>query len=261
MRKFLFSIVSFTLLSFFSNHILAQSQSPAILENETLTYDVIYKWGFINKVAGYATMSLSDEGDYYKASVFAENAPWANSIYMLRDTLYTTFTKVGLYPIEYTYIAHEAGKYKKDILNFSHNGDVFSANIQRWKQKAPNTPIVKSTNHLEANGMTVDMLSAFFYLRSLDFDNMHSGQSVTVNIFSGSKKEKLKITYFGRKQLALNNQNFDTYYINFTFTRNGKVSSAPISGWMSADSQRIPLKVEGSLAVGKVRAIYTGPNP
>ena len=86
----------------------AQSQSQAVLVNETLTYDVIYKWGVINKVAGYATMSLRDEGDYYKASVFAENAPWANSIYMLRDTLYTTFTKVGLYPLEYTYIAHEA---------------------------------------------------------------------------------------------------------------------------------------------------------
>lgn len=180
---------------------------------------------------------------------------------MLRDTLYTTFTKVGLYPLEYTYIAHEAGKYKKDVLEFSHNGDVFTANVQRFKQSSPKEPVVKSTKHLEANGMTVDMLSAFFYLRSLDFDNMSNGQSVTVNIFSGSKKEKLRITYLGRSQITLNKKNFDTYHINFTFTRNGKVSSDPISGWMSADSQRIPLKVEGSLAVGKVKAIYTGPNP
>jgi hypothetical protein len=258
MKKNLFSIFLFVLLSL-SNYSSAQSQ--AVLVNETLTYDVIYKWGFINKVAGYATMSLRDEGDCYKATVYAENAPWANSIYMLRDTLYTTFTKVGLYPLEYTYIAHEAGKYKKDVLEFSHNGDVFTANVQRFKQSSPKEPVVKSTKHLEANGMTVDMLSAFFYLRSLDFDNMSNGQSVTVNIFSGSKKEKLRITYLGRSQITLNKKNFDTYHINFTFTRNGKVSSDPISGWMSADSQRIPLKVEGSLAVGKVKAIYTGPNP
>ena len=254
MKKNLFSIFLFVLLSF-SNYSSAQSQ--AVLVNETLTYDVIYKWGFINKVAGYATMSLRDEGDCYKATVYAENAPWANSIYMLRDTLYTTFTKVGLYPLEYTYIAHEAGKYKKDVLEFSHNGDVFTANVQRFKQSSPKEPVVKSTKHLEANGMTVDMLSAFFYLRSLDFDNMSNGQSVTVNIFSGSKKEKLRITYLGRSQITLNKKNFDTYHINFTFTRNGKVSSDPISGWMSADSQRIPLKVEGSLAVGKVCLLYT----
>lgn len=158
MKKNLFSIFLFVLLSF-SNYSSAQSQ--AVLVNETLTYDVIYKWGFINKVAGYATMSLRDEGDCYKATVYAENAPWANSIYMLRDTLYTTFTKVGLYPLEYTYIAHEAGKYKKDVLEFSHNGDVFTANVQRFKQSSPKEPVVKSTKHLEANGMTVDMLSAF----------------------------------------------------------------------------------------------------
>ncbi len=81
------------------------------LADETLTYDVIYKWGFINKVAGYATMSLRNDGQYYRASLFAENAPWANSIYMLRDTLYTTVTKDNLFPVSYSYIAHENGKY------------------------------------------------------------------------------------------------------------------------------------------------------
>jgi len=240
---------------------VAQNRNQATLINETLTYDVIYKWGFINKVAGYATMSLSDEGNNYKATVFAENAPWANSIYMLRDTLYSTFTKDGLYPVEYTYIAHEAGKYKKDVLKFMHTGNTFTADIQRYKRSSSKEPLAKSANHLEAQGMTVDMLSAFFYLRSLDFPNMKKGQSVTVNIFSGSKKEKLKLTYLGMKKISLNNKKYDTFYINFTFTRKGKESSDPISGWISTSPQRIPLKVEGSLAVGKVRAIYTGLNP
>ena len=97
---------------------VAQAANPVSLVDETLTYDVIYKWGFINKVAGYATMSLRNDGDLYRASVFAENAPWANSIYMLRDTLYSTMTKDGYFPVSYTYIAHENGKYKKDVLKF-----------------------------------------------------------------------------------------------------------------------------------------------
>ncbi len=235
--------------------------SPVSLVDETLTYDVMYKWGFINKVAGYATMSLRNDGDYYRASVFAENAPWANSIYMLRDTLYTTMTKDNFYPVSYTYIAHENGKYKKDVLHFQRQGNTFTAEAVRYKRKSENAPMTSSTLHLEAQGMTVDMLSSFFYLRSLDFDNMTKGQSITVNIFSGSKKEKLKIVYMGNKNVSLNGRSYPAYYINFTFTRKGVESSAPISGWISTDSQRIPLKVEGSLPVGKVRAIYTGPNP
>ena len=239
----------------------AGASNPVSLLDETLTYDVIYKWGFINKVAGYATMSLRNDGNLYRASVFAENAPWANSIYMLRDTLYTTMTKEGYYPVSYTYIAHENGKYKKDVLTFHRDGNTFTADAVRYKRKIEGEPLTCSTIHLEAQGMTVDMLSSFFYLRTLDFPNMKKGQSVTVNIFSGSKKEKLKITYMGTQNVSLNGRSFPSYYINFTFTRRGVESSAPISGWISTDGQRIPLKVEGKLPVGKVRALYTGPNP
>lgn len=238
-----------------------QSARTVTLADETLTYDVIYKWGLINKVAGYATMSLRNDGDYYKASVFAENAPWANSIYMLRDTLYSTMSKTGLYPQKYVYIAHEAGKYKKDVVTFRHSGNTFTADVVRHKRASADAPLTTSTLDLEAQGMTVDMLSAFFYLRTLDFPSMSKGNKVTVNIFSGSKKELLTITYMGKQKVDLNGEKLQAFYINFNFTRNGKMSSSPIEGWISADNRRIPLKVEGQLPVGKVRALYTGPNP
>lgn len=235
--------------------------APAPLSDETLTYNVIYKWGFINKVAGYATMSLRTDGNYYKASLFAENAPWANSIYMLRDTLYTTMTRPDLYPVSYTYIAHEAGKYKKDVLTFTHTGNEFSATAVREK-RPKGGELTTSTVSMEGQGMTVDMLSSFFYLRTLPFDTqMKPGDSRTVNIFSGSKKELLKITYNGHQTINTGSGDIVTYNISFTFTRKGVVSSAPIQGWITADKRRIPLKVEGSLSVGKVRAIYTGTNP
>ena len=231
------------------------------LADETLTYDVMYKWGFISKVAGYATMSLRSDGNYYQASVTARNAPWANSIYTLRDTLCSTMTKAGLYPVKYTFIAHENGKYKKDVLTFRHTGDEFDVRARRYKQAKAGAPVKQTEIELSGKGVAVDMLSSFYYLRSLDFDNMKVGQSVTVNIFSGSKKELLKITYLGHSTVEWNGEKLDSYYINFTFTRKGVKSSAPIKGWISADSRRIPLKVEGRLPVGKVRAIYTGLNP
>lgn len=239
----------------------ATASVPVSLVDETLTYDVIYKWGFINKVAGYATLSLRNDGDLYRASLYAENAPWANSIYMLRDTLYTTMTKQNMYPVEYIYIAHEEGKYKKDVLKFHHSGNTFTADAVRYKRASDDAPMTSSSISLEGQGMTVDMLSSFFYLRTLDFPTMAKGKSISVNIFSGSKKEKLKITYLGPQSVELNGSKVNCYRINFTFTRKGKESSDPIAGWISADDRRIPIKVEGQLPVGKVRAMYTGLNP
>ena len=274
LRSFQLSIMTrifsmLILLLTLCGHVAAQRTAipvgtPRLVEiaDETLTYDVIYKWGFINKVAGYATMSLRSEGDLYHASLFARNAPWANSIYMLRDTLYTTMTRDGLLPQRYIYIAHEAGKYKKDVVDFSHNGNEFSAVCTRIKRPAADEPATTSTIDLQAQGMTVDMLSAFFYLRALDFGSMSQGSTVTLNIFSGSKKELLTITYLGRRNVELGDgSSLPSFYINFSFTRHGQESSAPIEGWISADSRRIPVKVEGQLPVGKVRALYTGPNP
>ncbi len=249
-------LVSLALISAAQQH----HDETVVLADETLTYDIIYKWGFINKVAGYATLSLRNDGNLYQASLFGQNAPWANSIYTLRDSLYTTMTKTGLYPVKYVFIAHEQGKYKKDVVDFTRNGNEFSAECIRYKRPAKGE-MTTSTIHLEASGMTVDMLSSFFYLRTLDFGNMKKGDSVTLNIFSGTKKEKLKITYKGTGTVDISGDKINIYMINFTFTRDGKQSSTPISAWISADDRRIPLKVEGQLSVGKVRAIYTGPNP
>lgn len=223
------------------------------IPNETLNYDVSYRWGFINKVAGYATMTCKSDGDVYKAALYARNAPWADSFYMLRDTLYTTMSKKGLKPIEYTYIAHEDGKYKKDIVRFSHIGDVYTGNCTRYKLSNSGA-LTSTTIQLKATGMTVDMLSSFYYLRLLDFPKMKIGTKNTVNIFSGTKKEKLTITYKGKKRIEIDDKFYDSYYVTFTYTHNGKVSSDPIEGWISADGRRVPLKVEGVLPVGKVTA-------
>ena len=118
-RLFIIPLIAISLLSVpgpraGAQELMQSHHNPAVsLVDETLTYDIIYKWGFINKVAGYATLSLRNDGNLYRATLYGRNAPWANRIYMLRDTLYSTMTKQGLYPVKYVYIAHEEGKYKK----------------------------------------------------------------------------------------------------------------------------------------------------
>lgn len=251
-----------SLLIFAASACAVRAQSAAPLVNESLHYDVIYKWGFINKVAGYATMTLNADGpDYYRATVTARNAPWANAIYTLRDTLYTVMNRANYFPLSYTYIAHEAGKYKKDVLKFSRQGNEVAVRAVRYRRPSPSAPLTSSTVEFEGSGTAVDMLSSFYYLRTLNFPSMRPGQTVTANIFSGSNVEKLTIIYKGEQQLAVGGVNYSTYCVTFTFTRRGVQSSAPITGWITADARRIPVQIEGQLPVGKVRAVFTGENP
>ncbi|MCM1484239.1 MAG: DUF3108 domain-containing protein [Muribaculaceae bacterium] len=235
--------------------ITASAFSPG---NEVLKYKVLYKWGLIHKQAGTATLTLRASGAGYKAVATAKSAPWADKFYKLRDTLYTDMQR-NFAPVRYERIAHEDGKYSHDLLTFTHSGNTVKAHCQRWRQKKNETTPSYATLDLSAQGMTVDLFSSFYYLRSLPFGTMNPGTTHRINIFSGKKKELLTFTYSGLTTLKLDGKEYQTYKVKFTFTSDGKKqTSDPIEAWVSTDASHIPLKLVGKLKIGQVQCIYTG---
>lgn len=236
---------------------IAPRDADITFSDETLRYKVMFKWGMINKVAGRATVSLRQDADSYYSTVYARSEPWADRIYTLRDTLTTVMSRTTLAPRRYKRIAHEGGRYECDDVKFTLASNCFTADCVRHRRRKNDTTTVATTTRLRAEGMTVDFLSAFYYLRSLNFDNMLPGHSVTINIFSGKRKELLKFSFKGidsvkgpdgRKHMA--------YRVVFTFTSDGKKeSSDPITAWISMDSRRVPLQIEGKLKVGKIMCV------
>lgn len=229
----------------------AFSASAVDFQDEILNYKVMFKWGFISKVAGYATLDLRTAPDQYKATLYARSAPWADNIYSLRDTLYTTMSPTTLMPNLYVYCAHEKNTYIKDVVKFEQSGDDFTGYATRAKFQ--NGEWTHAETELHATGPTVDLLSLFFYIRSIDFPRMNIGSSIKLNCFSGKKSEVLTVTYNGTQMVNVNGTDRLAYYIGFTFTKNGKTSSQPIYAWVSVDSKRTPLQVEGTLPVGKIK--------
>ena len=162
-----------------------QVSSAIALPNECIDYKVIYKWGLIHKQAGTARILLNRSGNFYSATATGKSAPWADKFYKLRDTLHTTMHAANFMPIRYEYIAHEDGKYSHDIVNFSQSGNTVTGKCSRVRKGKKDKTATKQTTTLTAQGMTVDMLSSYFYLRSLDFDKMSPGAKKRINIFSG----------------------------------------------------------------------------
>lgn len=228
------------------------------LSNESLNYKVMYKWGLINSQAGRATLSLTNNGSQYRARLVARTEPWADGIYKVRDTLFSYMHVANLAPIRYDKIAHEDGKFSHDIIKYTISGDTYTGHCTRIRQKDKNKPRTQSSISLSSQGRTVDMLSVFYHLRTLDFQSMNKGEKVTMSIFSGKEKEKLDITFKGSTDINIEDTKYACYHISFTFTSDGgRKSSDDIEGWISADSRRIPIKIEGKLPIGKIRCLYT----
>lgn len=237
----------------------AMTANAWTLPKESLTYNIMYKWGLINKKAGEVTLTTSNiSHKEFKSLLVAASAPWADKFFMVRDTLRGNIHPTTFLPTYYERIAHEGSHFSHDILNYTRTGSNVTAHARIWRQKKGEEMSTDTKTH-QAQGTTLDMLSAFYYMRQLNYPAMNPGSAVKLNIFSGKKKEILTIHYHGIDQVKLDKNKYPAYHITFTFTQeNGKVSSDNMDAWISTTDSRIPLLMEGKLPVGKVRALYAG---
>lgn len=229
-----------------------------VSDGESINYRVMYKWGLVNKQAGRVNLSTQrTDAQTIKAQLTARTEKWADAFYSVRDTLLGSMNIFTMEPAYYEKITHEGGEYKRDLITYTRNGGHVTANCQRWKQKSKKKPVTKSEITLEADGLTLDMLSSFYYMRSLDYATMNPGDKKELTVFSGRRKETLAITYLGKENVEIKDEIFPAYKISFTFTgEGGKKTSDDMWAWISADTDHIPLKLEGKLPVGKVQCFY-----
>jgi hypothetical protein len=224
--------------------------------HEVLRYNVTYKWGLINKKAGDAVLTISPKGSGYRAELCAQSAPWADHIYRVRDTLISAMDS-KLRPTLYEKRAHEDGKFSHDKIQYTRNGNNVNAHCTRYRDKKGE--VSTSTIDLSGSGLSSDMLNVYFLIRNLDFESMSTGQSVTVTMFSGQRKEILYLTFAGIQDIKIDNNTYNCYCLKFRFTSDGQTKSSDnMTAWVTTSAKRIPVKIMGTLPVGKINVLYAG---
>lgn len=222
--------------------------------DETLKYVITYKWGLITKDSGDATLSIKNKGSQYYIQLTGKTRPWADGLFRVRDTLVSVMDKATFRPISYTKVAHEGDKYGKDVIEYSYVGNSVTGKAIKYRDKKGK--IKTETLDLSSTGDTFDMLSVFYWLRSIDPANLPIGEKVTATLFSGLHEETVKIWKVGEGQVKMRDgTKRDAWHIKFTFTsKGGKKTSDDIDAWLSKDAKRIPLQIKGSLPLGHVCA-------
>lgn len=220
--------------------------------NERLTYKVTYKWGLIHKHAGNISISLTNTGDKYVSELSGRTISWADKFYSVRDTLRSTVLIDGFKPQTYELIAHEGKDYKHDLITYSYADDRVMGHCSRYKETEGKVKRDEK-RELETTGTAVDMLSALYYMRQLPYAEWQPGHSITVNMFSGKRKELLNIKYQGQCIADVDGRKYNAYRIVFTFTSDGKKkTSDDIVAWIDIDTL-VPVRIEGKLPLGSVR--------
>ncbi|MDE6341221.1 MAG: DUF3108 domain-containing protein [Muribaculaceae bacterium] len=222
--------------------------------DETLRYVITYKWGLITKDSGEAVLSLKNQGGNYNIRLTGKTKPWADGFFSVRDTLVSVISKKDFRPLSYTKVAHEGGKYSKDVIKYSYSGSSVKGTANKHREKKGK--VTSSDIELSATGETYDMLSVFYWLRTIDLSTLPIGKTLTATLFSGSYAETVKIWKVGSEKVKLRSGSVrDAWHIRFTFTsKGGKKTSDDVNAWISSDGKAIPLEIRASLPLGKVSA-------
>ena len=245
MRRLLATIVLMVAM------VLPQQLWGRDFSNETLHYEIVYHWGVIWKHAADATLSIRKTSNGYQSQLTGKTRSWADKVYPVRDTLKCAMNK-DLKPLKYEKLTHEKDYYARDVIKFSYNYSHTSAHCTRYR-KSGTTSI-----DLSAKAQAYDMLSVFYMLRNLDYDELSRNKNYTTVIFSGKEKEYLTINYKGVETIKMRDgSKLKAHRIAFKFTQEGgKKSSDNITVWMATDESRIPLLLVGKLPVGEVKCYY-----
>jgi hypothetical protein len=212
---------------------------------ERLEYNVGYK--FIT--AGKAVFSIGKDPvqragrPCYDIRFEVTSLKSLDFLYRVRDR-YRTFVDVdGIFPWAFQQSIREGGFHKD-----------FSATFDQTNRTATTTEGVFSIPQF-----VHDIVSAFYYVRSVDLREYKQGQILYLQNFFDRATHDLAVKFHGRQQVVVDAGTFNCIVVEpviksgSLFKYDGKLLL-----WLSDDDRRIPVKVSTKIAIGSIDATLTG---
>ncbi|OGU55193.1 MAG: hypothetical protein A2V66_00560 [Ignavibacteria bacterium RBG_13_36_8] len=239
----LFSLLLLTVNVLGQNTDLRKLENNAFEVGEKLTFDV--KYGFIT--AGIAEMSVSkiqkmSGRDVYQINFSVSSVSTFDFLYKVRDRYVTYLDVEGLFPWRFEQHIRE-GNYTRD----------FSAFFDQRRGIAKT-----SEGSYKIPQFVHDIVSAFYYARTLDFSTLKEGILFHLENFYKDKVHPLDVIYHGKETIQVEAGTFDCIIIEPLVKEGGLFKhDGDIIIWLTDDELKIPVKVKTKIIIGSIDAELT----
>ena len=247
MNKYLLLIIFPTILfSFISdNHKKPQVPIP-YGTGEYISYRVHY--GFIN--AGEALIQVDDKlyminnKVCHKASVVGSTTGPFDMAMRIRDSWATYLDTINRIPLRAVRDIAE-NKYRlREYTNYDYKNNQVTV-----EREGSTTPAICYKVPTDVQ----DVVSGFFYLRNVDFSKKKFGDTISINAFLEDRVYLFKVKYSGKEKLDTKLGDINCLRLNPVMEKNGLFESGnSIRFWISDDLNKIPIRIEADMWVGKV---------
>ena len=222
--------------------LFSTAQNAAFGPKEKLTYEIYYAF-----VTG-AKMSLETRQINYNGKqilhvkAFGKTVGLVDKIYKISED-YQSWMDLDNKCLPYKSLedVHEGSSYNRKItVTFDHETNTINSTKSGEHKVKPNC---------------YDIVSAAYYLRTMDLSKLYKGQVISVNTWFGNEEWPLQVKYVDTETLKIGKLGKIKCYkfvpvveVSGVFT-----DKDALKLWISADDNKIPIRAQMSLLVGSAK--------
>ena len=214
----------------------------AFKKGEFLRFDVTY--GVFDTAEATLEIKQSSEKVAGRNAMHIVGKGWSKGalswFFKVEDRYETYMDEDAILPWKFIRHVREGGYELDREIHFNQYSDkafVFQ-NDKKEYQVAPNTQ---------------DLLSAFYYARTLDLQNANVGQEFVINTFFDREMYPLKIKFLGKEIIKTKLGRFSCLKFR-PLVEQGRVfkEEEDMTIWISNDANKVPIRVTSDLLVGSI---------
>ena len=217
----------------------------AFKAGEWFKYKLSYSGWF---KAGEATVNLNEDvnnNQLLHAKMIGKSTGAVNLFFKVHDRYESYFHKKNIKPYRFIRNINEGGYTKNIEILFDQTTKV--AKVNNLKKKL--------SNNFSFNENSQDMVSVFYYLRNFfRIDDLDKNNEIAIDMFFDSENYSLKIKYLSTEIINTNFGKILCHKIQ-PYVQSGRVfkKDESLTMWISADKNRIPMRIKADLIVGSIR--------
>lgn len=236
-------------VSLFSYSQFRTQYNNAFSYGERLSFEVSY--GFITAAEAFMTVSpapfIYNGRETYEVNFDVNSRSSFDGIYKVRDN-YKTFIDVqGIFP----------WRFEQHIRENNYKRDFEATFIQESLKVYTKVNFVEDKNYISKNEYVQDLISSFYYARTLDWKGKNPGDVVTVNYFYKDNFYPLDIKFEGRENVDVSAGEFKTFILRPMLKEGFTNKTSDIYVYLTDDDRKIPVKVKMKIVIGALVAELT----
>lgn len=220
-------------------------QNEAFALGEELEFRVHY--GFINaakiKIKVDPKPFMINDRPTYHITAFGRTLSSFDWAYRVRDHFETYVDMESLAPLKYFKYVQEDDYKDVDLVYYNHA----ERSLRGKKKDMDNLP-----------AYVQDLVSSIYYARNIDFKNATPGQSWPIDVYLDQKIYNLDFKYVGKEEIKSDVGKINCYKIKPRLVVDRVFKDEDdMTVWVSADENKLPVRIETGLFVGNIRCDLT----